>query len=89
MQLPVPPKGLKPQVTPWQPILLQKSGGEGLFGPAGGGGQVKEVDVIRWQKLKLNVTCVSVDVCVEPRPDVAVHAFVIPDMPPADSHPWS
>ena len=35
------------------------------------------------------VTDVCVDVCVEPLPDVAVHALVIPDVPPTPSHPWS
>ena len=37
----------------------------------------------------LNVTDVCVDVSVEPDPDVAVHALVIPDVPPEPSHPWS
>jgi hypothetical protein len=71
------------QLMLWQPILLQEQRkGTILFLQE----QLKGAILSRVQPVpKLNSTCVS----VEPRPDVAVHALVIPDVPPAGSHPWS
>jgi hypothetical protein len=60
----------------WQPILSQKLGANGTWHMKGSGNDR--------HRPNLNVT----DDSVEPRPDVAVHAFVIPDVPPTDSHPW-
>jgi len=48
---------------------------------AGKGGKGGSPDT---QRLKLNVTCV----CVGPDVDVAVHALVIADVPPAGGKPW-
>jgi hypothetical protein len=67
------------QVTLWQPRLLQP-------GPVGVL-QVYPTDPT--QPVNSNITDVCVDVSVEPRPDVAVHVFVIADVPPAASQPWS
>jgi hypothetical protein len=56
-----------------------------------GGPQVIAENALALKQLKpkSKVTDVCVDVSVGPRPDVAVHALVIPDVPPAGSHPWS
>jgi hypothetical protein len=68
---------------PPQPILLQLLGEMGpLHSKPGSNENAGHVP-------NHNVTDVSVVVVVEPGPDVAVHALVIPDVPPADSHPWS
>jgi hypothetical protein len=65
----------------WQPRLLQP-------GPVRVP-QENEVDEGTSQPVNPNVTGVCVDVSVEPLPDVAVHALVIPEVLPAGSHPWS
>jgi hypothetical protein len=64
-----------------QPKLLQKLGLTGVEQLMGG---AKEE-----QLENVNPTDVCVELGVEPGVDVAVHALVIPDVPPAPSHPWS
>jgi len=72
------PAGVDAQLMLVQPILLQKLGTEGVL-------QRKELPGAKEQLLNVNATLV----CVALRPDVAVQAFVIPDVPPTYSHPWS